>query len=306
MSIFSDLEISEDQEDNIIFSLLFSYGQFSSLACTALLNLDRAVAVIYPFRYKCWRTKRSVSSALLLSWVSSIVMQLVYFFTRCGSRLFGNYCFRIILSIAILAVVFFMVAANLNVFYTFRKRSKIFANTNASASLSRKLIERRVLFVAFLSTNCVMFFTVPYAVLTLLRCIKIDMSYQVHLAIYMVFIFKSVANPVIFFAGRYFIRAHHNTVQRRLSSWILRFQLVDMTALWHSWAVISCRSQVALQPCTLQGKYNCPRNCLFLIFFFLWNCINLFIKDGTCCLFYRCRCRTVPVFFCCIFFRCDY
>ena len=184
-----------------MFKLLFSYGQFSSLACTALLTLDRFIAVIFPLKYGCWRSKRSVSFALVICWVTSITMQLLYYLTRCAVPA-AKYCSRVIISIAISIFVFFIVAANLYVLRAFRRRNKLFPNMMKTY---RRVIQRRVLYVAFLSTNCVALFTIPYAVVSILKCFALDMTWEFKLTIYFIFTLKSMFNPMIFFASRYFV-----------------------------------------------------------------------------------------------------
>ncbi len=215
--IFKDLitPVYEDTKgDDYYFRLLSGYGQFSSLACACLLTLDRAIAVIYPFKYRLWRTKRTVMTALFICWLASIVLQLIYFFTyRCRTKLPEKYCYRIIIIICLLAIVAFMVVANISVFNSFRRRTEVFSeNTAAASNLSRRLLERRVVYVAFLSTNCVVLFTTPYAVVTLLKCFKVEVQIDVLLVVFLLFMMKSVINPLIFFAGRYSIRADNRRI----------------------------------------------------------------------------------------------
>lgn len=187
-----------------MFKLLFSYGQFSSLACTALLTLDRFIAVIFPLKYGHWRSKRSALLALGICWVTSVTMQLVYYLSRCANPE-TKYCLRVIISIAIIIAVFFIVASNLYVLRAFRKRNKLFPNMTKTY---RRVIQRRVLYVAFLSTNCVALFTIPYAVVSMLKCFSFFMTWEFKLMIYFIFTLKSMFNPMIFFGSRYFVRSN--------------------------------------------------------------------------------------------------
>ena len=136
--------------------------------------------------------------------VTSITMLLLYYLTRCAAPA-AKYCSRVIISIVIIISVIFIVAANLYVLRAFRRRNKMFPNM---AKTYRRVIQRRVLYVAFLSTNCVALFTIPYAVVSILKCFSFEMTWEFKLMIYFIFTLKSMFNPMIFFGSRYFVRSN--------------------------------------------------------------------------------------------------
>ena len=198
---FEDFISKEQRKNEVLLKVLMSYGQYASLTCTAFLTLDRAVAVIYPLRFRHWRSKRAVLTNLSVCWAISVIMLLVYVLTRRNEDETTKFCSRVVISIFIIIGVSCIITLNISVILIFRKRARLFPNLNAACRASRKSVEKKVLYVALLMTNCAVLCTFPYAVVTSLRCFATEMSVFLLLSVQLVFNLKSVINPTIFFGA---------------------------------------------------------------------------------------------------------
>ena len=181
--------------------IILTIGMFDSIIATAMLTWDRFVAVIFPFRFRAWRTKKNVTRCFICSWLISLILQVTFVVNdEFRQDDFHKYCPRIIASAFVIMTGCFVTSTYLLIYRALR-RNRVYvdmSNPNSDFRKARINLDRKVLLVSSLTTLSYLVFTTPHAVVTILNCANVDINELAQSNTFLLFLIKSCIDPVIF------------------------------------------------------------------------------------------------------------
>ena len=153
--------------------------QNGSIIATFLLTFDRFIAVIYPLKFRLWRTKRNFAFGIIITWGIAIIFELLTAFASRDESDKAKVCTvkvcpRISISLATVIIGVFMLAMFLKIFRKIRSRrieqNQLNMALNPEQTKNMRTREQKVLWVACSTNSFFALTTLPNFVLTILMC----------------------------------------------------------------------------------------------------------------------------------------
>ena len=205
----------EDRREGVPFRILLSFGRLGSLFATALITLDRYIAVIHPLKFRRWRRKPNVMFAITVTFLISALVVVVHYIHWFIEIKVTDACFQIPVSISTFVVSIIMIVTYWRIFQSINRNRRRACSKKIQqyvSKLSKTKTERRFLYVTCVTTVLFIILTAPESILFGIECgLEKWCGWDLSLWLFSIFLMKSSTDPIIFFIGS--PKKKHNTVK---------------------------------------------------------------------------------------------